>query len=104
MEPNLFVFDVMDLGDSGYTMKHGFDGIKDYCGKLDLDMVPVEEVGESFNYTLDELLDKAKGKYQSGRDKEGIVVRTREYGRSDALQHKMSFKVINNDFLKKEKD
>ncbi|MCL2815007.1 MAG: RNA ligase (ATP) [Oscillospiraceae bacterium] len=104
MEPNLFVFDVMELGSGGYTKKHGFDGIKDYCGKFGLDMVPIEEVGESFCYTLDELLEKAKGKYPSGRDKEGIVVRTREYGRSDALQHKMSFKVINNDFLKKEKD
>jgi len=104
MEPNLFVFDIMDLGSDGYIKKHGFDGIKNYCVKLGLEMVPVEETGDAFDYTLEELLDKAKGQYPSGRDKEGIVIRTREYGRSDALQHKMSFKVINNDFLKKEKD
>ena len=104
MEPNLFVFDVMELGDGGYVKKHGLEGIKNYCEKLGLEMVPVEETGESFGYALDELLEKAKGKYPSGRDKEGIVVRTREYGRSESLQHKMSFKVLNNDFLKKEKD
>ena len=104
MEPNLFVFDVMDLGSNGYIKKYGLDGIKEYCEKLGLDMVPVEETGEAFAYTLDELLEKARGKYPSGRDKEGIVARTREYGRSDALQHKLSFKVLNNDFLKKEKD
>ena len=104
LEPNLFVFDVIDLGNDGFLKKHGLNGIKDYCDKLNLAPVPVEETGDSFNYTLDELLEKARGKYASGRDKEGIVVRTREYGQSAVLQHKMSFKVINNDFLKKEKD
>ena len=46
--------------------------------------------------------ERAKGKYPSGLDKEGIVVRTREYGRIG--NDKLSFKVINNDFLAKEKD
>ena len=104
LEPNLFVFDVIDLGNDGFLKKHGLDGIKNYCDKLNLAPVPVEETGDRFNYTLDELLEKARGKYASGHDKEGIVVRTREYEQSALLQHKMSFKVINNDFLKKEKD
>jgi len=67
-------------------------------------MVSVEETGEHFNYTLEELLEKARGKYQSGLDKEGIVVRAQQAGHNPAINHKMSFKVINNDFLKKEKD
>jgi len=53
---------------------------------------------------LDELIEKARGKYPGGMDKEGIVVRALEFRHNTALQHKMSFKVINNDFLKKEKD
>jgi len=67
-------------------------------------MALVEEIGESFSYTLAELLEKARGKYSSGLDKEGIVVRTQEAGHNKAINQKMSFKVINNDFLKKEKD
>jgi hypothetical protein len=73
-----------------------------YCGKLGLDSVPIEETGDAFSYTLSELLEKARGKYPSGKDKEGIVVRAQEYGR--AGNHKLSFKVLNNDFLKKEQD
>ena len=41
-------------------------------------------------------------KYDSGLDKEGIVVHTREYSRIG--NDKLSFKVLNNDFLAKEKD
>ena len=104
MEPNLFIFDIVKLESNGSRPKLGLDGIKEYCYKLGLDMVPIEETGDCFSYTLDELLEKAKGTYPSGLDKEGIVVRTREFSRNTELQHKMSFKVINNDFLKKEKD
>jgi len=46
--------------------------------------------------------DIAKGKYTSGLDKEGVVVRTREYSRVG--NDKLSFKVIYNEFLSKEKD
>jgi len=67
-------------------------------------MVPVEEIGDYFNCTLEEFLEKAQGKYTSGLDKEGIVVRTQQTGHNKTINHKMSFKVINNDFLKKEKD
>ncbi|MDR0309195.1 MAG: hypothetical protein LBH88_00335, partial [Candidatus Methanoplasma sp.] len=80
----------------------GLDEILSYCEKLGIESVPIEETGDSFCYTLPELLERAKGKYSSGLDKEGIVVRTREYGR--AGNDKLSFKVINNDFLTKEKD
>ena len=102
MEPELFVFDIVLLHDGGRIEKLGLDGLRDYCERLGLEMVAVEEVGHSFNYSLDEMLEKARGKYPSGLDKEGIVVRTQKRERSEALNHKMSFKVINNDFLKKE--
>ncbi|MCL1982808.1 MAG: RNA ligase (ATP) [Clostridiales bacterium] len=103
MEPNIFAFDVIKFGDDGTLRKEGLDGLLSYCGKLGIDPVPVEEAGDSFDYTLEELIEKAKGKYGSGLDKEGIVVRTKEYGRMPDINHKLSFKVLNNDFLKKDK-
>ena len=101
-EPVLYVFDVIKISSEDWLSKCGLDGILSYCEKLNLQSVPIEEIGDSFNYTVPELLERAKGKYVSGLDKEGIVVRTREYGRVG--NDKLSFKVINNDFLAKEKD
>jgi hypothetical protein len=68
------------------------------CEALGVPCVPLEEVGDNFAYTLDELLQKARGKYPSGLDKEGIVVRY------SLDPHKVSFKALNNDALLKEKD
>jgi hypothetical protein len=68
------------------------------CAGLGLQTVPLEERGESFGCSLEELLEKARGKYPSGLDKEGIVVR--HAGEPKAV----SFKVLNNDALLKEKD
>ncbi|MCL1835296.1 MAG: 2'-5' RNA ligase [Oscillospiraceae bacterium] len=104
LEPNLYIFDIVRLEENGSRPKLGLKEAQGYCERLGLDMVPIEETGESFSYTLEELLEKARGKYQSGMDKEGIVVRTQEFAHNSELQHKMSFKVLNNDFLKKEKD
>jgi len=101
-EPALYVFDVVRIGDNDRLSKCGLDDILSYCGRLGVENVPIEETGDSFNYTLPELIERAKGKYASGLDKEGIVVRTRAYGRVG--NEKLSFKVINNDFLAKEKD
>jgi RNA ligase (TIGR02306 family) len=101
-EPALYIFDVIKISDDDRLRKCGLDEILYYCNKLGLESVAIEETGDSFNYTLPELIEKARGKYPSGLDKEGIVVRTREYGRVGS--DKLSFKVINNDFLAKEKD
>ena len=104
LEPTLYVFDVVMLFEGGGGKKAGLAELRRYCERLGLDMVPIEETGEDFNYTLAELLEKARGKYASGLDKEGIVVRTQEAGHDYTINHKASFKVLNNDFLKKEKD
>jgi hypothetical protein len=101
-EPTLFVFDVIKFCEYGKLKKCGLDDILVYCKKLGIRSVPIEESGDSFNYALPDLIERAKGKYESGLDKEGIVVRTKEYGRVG--NDKLSFKVINNDFLAKEKD
>ena len=99
MQPKFYVFDIVNLDTNEYM---NFNDIKKYVEMLGLDMVPIEEVGENFNYTLEELLVKAQGKYESGLDKEGIVVRPTEIGRDNLVQRRLSFKVLNNDFLLKE--
>jgi hypothetical protein len=65
---------------------------------LGISTVPLEERGEQFDYSLETLLEKARGKYPSGLDKEGIVVRSTHSPKA------ISFKVLNNDALLKEKD
>jgi RNA ligase (TIGR02306 family) len=90
-----YVFDVKDWDADVYVP---YDKALEICASLGLPVVPLEERGESFSYTLETLLEKAKGKYPSTLDKEGIVVR-------NALSPKsVSFKVLNNDALLKEKD
>jgi RNA ligase (TIGR02306 family) len=93
--PEWYVFDVKDWDSGGYVP---YDKMLEICAGLGLPVVPLEERGDSFAYTLEELLEKARGKYPSGLDKEGIVVR-------DLMSPKaVSFKVLNNDALLKEKD
>ncbi len=56
-----------------------------------------------FNFTLEQLLDMAKGKYTGTQNnREGIVIRPAEETFSEKLQGRLSFKVINNDYLLKE--
>lgn len=70
------------------------------CCMLKIPMVPVEEVGDNFQYTLDELLDKAKGFYPNTKNhREGLVVRCQD--QYDADKGYLSFKVLNNDYLLK---
>jgi RNA ligase (TIGR02306 family) len=90
-----YVFDVKDW-DSGTYLP--YDEACRICADLGVPFVPLEERGEHFDYSLETLLEKAKGKYSSGLDKEGIVVRNALSPRA------VSFKVLNNDALLKEKD
>ena len=70
---------------------------------LGLEMVPIDEIGPSFDYTLEELLEMAKGRYESGIHREGIVIRPLVPFEAEGM-HALSFKVINNDFLLKVED
>lgn len=75
-----------------------------FCRDNGLKFVPILENGNSFPYSsAEELLELAKGKYievfqgaNKDQDMEGIVIRTKDQS--------ITFKVINNDFLLKEKD
>jgi hypothetical protein len=89
------VFDYKDYDSNVYV---SYEAMVKACAALNVPAVPLEEEGDHFSYTLDALLEKARGKYPSGLDKEGIVVRHRE------SPHLVSFKALNNDALLKEKD
>ncbi|MCL2804491.1 MAG: RNA ligase (ATP) [Treponema sp.] len=89
------VFDVKDWDANRYL---SYDDAVKTCADLGLKTVPLEERGEAFDYSLETLLEKAKGKYPSGLDKEGIVIRDIKSPKA------ISFKVLNNDALLKEKD
>jgi RNA ligase (TIGR02306 family) len=90
-----YVFDVKD-GDSNIYFP--YDEAVKICEDFGVPIVPLEERGEKFSYSLETLLEKARGKYPSGLDKEGIVVRYLDRPKA------ISFKVLNNDALLKEKD
>lgn len=66
-----------------------------------LPTVPIEEV-TNFCWDLDTLIEMAKGLYPSGKQKEGIVIRTTDPIHTHTLDgHLLSFKVLNNNALLK---
>jgi hypothetical protein len=74
-----------------------------------LKMVPVEKECV-FDFTLDQLLEMAKGKYTSGQKREGIVIRpvletySKHIDETYGQRGRMSFKVLNNDYLEKDEE
>jgi RNA ligase (TIGR02306 family) len=89
------VFDIKNWDSGSY---YSYDDLLTICNDLGIPIVPLEERGDNFSYTLEVLLEKARGNYPSGIDKEGIVVRDSKRPKA------ISFKVLNNDALLKEKD
>ena len=100
VRPEWYVFTVVDLT-TGRRVP--LPKMQDLCEKLGLKMVPIEERGSDFPYsTIEELLKRAKGKYASGMNKEGIVIRPVEPVYSRTIEGPLSMKVLNNDYLLKE--
>jgi ATP-dependent RNA circularization protein (DNA/RNA ligase family) len=101
----LFVFNVYDLRLGDY---HTLRQMLAVCERYGLRTVPIEEIivephARNYPHTLEHWLDRAKGPYTNSRThKEGVVVRPLIEQRSTTLQGRLSFKVINNDFLLKE--
>lgn len=94
----LAVFNMYDLNKKSYCT---YKEICDNCKIMGLDMVEVVDKGESFDFTIEQLLQMAKGKYKnSGYDREGLVFRLTDKIYVDGKR--ASFKIINNDYLMKE--
>ncbi len=92
---DFFVFRVYNQMEKRYLL---YDERVAFCRSYHLKHVVLAENGESFKFTVDELLDLAKGKYDSGHHREGIVIEADEVIDTEYGGH-LSFKVINNDFL-----
>lgn len=97
--PEWYVFTVIDL-ETG--KRFSLSKMQELCQLLELQMVPVEEEKEVFAYDdVETLLERAKGKYPSGMNKEGIVIRPIEPVFSETIKGPLSMKVLNNDYLLK---
>lgn len=90
---------------NGFAQQQSVSELLRVCKKLGLRTVKILEYGDKFNYSLEDLLEKAKGKYDNtNNDREGIIVRTL-YENDEELtdeEREFSFKVINNDYLLKQ--
>lgn len=81
-----------------------------FCAEHGLTTVPIEEVVEGeqarrFEHSLEGWLERARGFYAGTKNrKEGIVIRPLEELPSATLGGRLSFKVINNDYLLKDED
>lgn len=99
-KPEWYVFTVVDMKT---RLRYPLLKIQALCESLGLNMVPIEESGEQFPYqTIEELLERAKGKYPSGTNKEGIVIRPMLPVYSKTIEGPLSMKVLNNDYLLKD--
>jgi RNA ligase (TIGR02306 family) len=98
---DFYVFNVYDINKRQYV---DFEMLKMFRDATGMKLVPIIEVFE-FNHTIDELLEMARGFYQDTKNhREGMVIRPVDYFYSETLKGRTSFKVINNEFLLKEKE
>lgn len=99
IKPEWYVF---TISDSDTRRRWPLDEMIAFCDETGLARVPVEERDDFFGYnSVDALLARARGTYESGATKEGVVVRPLTPVYSKILQAPLSMKVINNDYLLK---
>lgn len=94
-DKRLAVFTIYSL-----SQKRCFDyeEMVEICKKLELPVVEIVDRGDSFDYDIDGLLEKAKGLYGTTKNpREGIVYRLAKNW--DSPTCRASFKVINNEYL-----
>lgn len=97
--PDWFVFTVRINGE-----RVGLDLMKIVCCALELKTVPIEEEGfdlPSEYPTVESLLERADGNYETGGKKEGIVVRPTKPQFSKIISASLSMKVVSNKYLLK---
>ena len=106
-QTELFVFNVYDLRKAAFLP---LDEMRAFCAERGLRTVPIERVVQgddatAYAHSLDGWLEAARGLYDGTKQrKEGIVIRPLIEQRSETLGGRLSFKVINNDFLLKDDD
>lgn len=99
-EVQLFAFNIYDIQEGKYLDCCEFIQA---CDALEIPMVPDIVTMVTFKWSMEELIEMAKGNYVGTKNpREGIVIRPMIGYRSEALGGaRASIKVINNDFLLK---
>ncbi len=96
----LFVFSVFDLQSLQFL---GHDETRTALAMMGLSAVETLERGDSFDYSQQQLLALAEGKYPgTTNEREGIVIRAIPETFSPTLSSRLSFKAISNRYLLKE--
>lgn len=101
---DFLVFNVYNIKSGKYL---DYQEMLAFCNKYGFKTVPLIQICP-FNFTLEQLLEMAKGKYESGKHREGIVIRPTVETYSPTIDQRygmagrMSFKVLNNDYLEEE--
>ena len=97
--PEWYVFTIREDG-----KRVGLKRMQEICKEMELQMVPVEEVGTDLpsKYpTVEALLERADGEYPKGGKKEGIVIRPTEPVYCERISASLSMKVVSNKYLLK---
>lgn len=98
-EIDFFVFNVYDIDNQCYL---NFGPFKEFVRQAGLKMVPILNDNIVCEFTQDELLKMAEGKYEgTTNEQEGIVIRPLLETYSEALEGRLSLKAISNRFLLK---
>ncbi len=100
--PEWYVFTVRVDG-----KRAGLRRMEEICKALELQMVPVEEIGTDLpaKYpSVEALLERADGEYPKGGKKEGIVIRPTEPVFCERISASLSMKVVSNKYLLKNEE
>ena len=98
-KPAWYVFTIRENG-----KRAGLTRMLEICEKLQLESVPIEEVGKGLptKYpTVEALLERADGNYPKGGKKEGIVIRPTTPMYCSLICADLSMKVVSNKYLLK---
>ena len=100
---HLFLFQVYDIDAGRYLDMKDFVTI---ARGLDVPTVPVDSILDAdANWTVEQLLNVAKGLYLGTKHpREGVVIRPLMETYSAELKGRLSFKIVNNDFLLETKE
>lgn len=100
-EHKILMFNAYDIDNRKYF---NYNELLDICFELSLESVPYIDHFK-FDFTMEQLLDMANGYYSNTKNlREGIVIRPLEELYSRAIRGRMSFKILNNEYLVKEKE
>lgn len=97
--PEWYVFTIRENG-----VRVGLNRMLEICKELNLKSVPIEEVDfdlPSKYPTVEILLKRAEGVYETGSSKEGIVIRPTNPIFSKTISASLSMKVVSNSYLLK---